>query len=419
MSGHPPGLQIIIDPTDDIATVRAVQALTSQREQVLVVPVTPMATSTVGIARDILRALGKRRDKGTPIVRHDVSLGAARRWLLAHGIDLVAVLYAQNIAKGVVGELTRELHESEIELSLIYTTAQPGVRPTHQLDDLLHKARKGDRQAATDTWPEVPAVHPLRLRYECRWTLSTEEFSHVDALLQDTYGRFGKWLSGHPRASKIELRRALSVVLACRDENQLRIRASAADLALISARRSIEPHTIDVDNLVRASLQGADAESVLRQLDPLSATRRAVDCMTSLPTDLLSLIGRDQISASRFLGAEPTAEIKPLLLALDLDGGWRHPGRPPTHVAGAPAMPQLSGKIESIQGVLHELLHTERKRLRRDLIHRAFRGEVNRMCAEDVLRIDENYCVATDVARYGMYQLYDAPIRRGLLHANR
>jgi len=259
-------------------------------------------------------------------------------------------------------------------------------------------------------------VHALRFRYECRWTLSTDDFAKVDQLLQDTYGRFGKWLSEHPRADQAELGRALSIVLACRDENQLMIRSKAADLALISAGCPVTTDQIGSADVVRRRLQEPQARGLLRHFDPLPATHEAVNYATGLPEDLRWLIGRDQISAAEFIGTKPSGQLMPLLRALDLDGGWRHFGRAPTHTAGAPSGLRLSGDIETIQNLLHELLHTERKRLRLGLIHSDIHAEVLRLCRDDIVLIADNYCVATDVARYGMYQIYDAPIRRGPLH---
>lgn len=408
-------LQIIVDPSDDIATVRAVQALQSTRRHLLVVAVTPTATSTTGLALDVLRALGKRREHGAPVPRHTVSLQAARRWLSAHGIDHVAVLYAQNITDDVVAELKRALAEDGVRLSLVYTSGQVGVRRTHDLDDLLNEPEDGARRSAGTRWPRVPAVHALRFRYECRRTLSPDDFAQVDAVLQDTYGRFGKWLSEHPRADQDELDRALSLVLACRDQNQLTIRSKAADLALISARRSIRTDRIGRSAVVRRHLSEDRMRELLRKLDPLSAAYEAVNYATGLPADLRWLLGRDQVSADEFIGTEPSAHLRPLLIALDLNGGWRHFGRAPTHSAGAPSGPMQPRDIETIQDLLHELLHTERKRLRLGVIHSDLHAEVLRLCRDDIVTIADNFCEATDVARYSMYQLYDAPIRAGLL----
>jgi len=413
MSADESRLQIIVDPSDDIATVRAVQALPSSRKHLLVVAITPTATSTSGLAWDILRALGKRREQRTPLARHNASLMAARRWLAAHRIEHLAVLYAQNIGAAVIAELKHALAEDKIRLSLIYTNGHAGVRPTHTLEDLLSGAEEHGRPGGRVRWPNLPGVHALRFRYECRWALSTDDFAQVDALLQDTYGRFGKWLSGHPRANQHELGRAVSIVLACRDQNQLTIRSKAAELALMSARRSGTAAPIDSTVVVRRHLREDQAGELLRHLDPLVATREAVSYATGLPDDLQRLIGRDQISAYEFLGTEPPAELMPLLRALDLNGGWRHVGRPPTHTAGAPSGPRPSGDVETVQALLHELLHTERKRVRLSLIHSDLHAEVLRLCRDDILLIADNYCLATDVARYGVYQIYDAPLRRG------
>lgn len=290
---------------------------------------------------------------------HPFQLVPARRWLSAYGIGHVAVRYAQHMTEAVVAELKQALAEDHIRLSLIYTSGRVGVRATHDRDDLLNEAEEARRPNAPASWPRVPAVHALRFRYECRWTLSTDDFARVDALFQDACGRFGKSLCEHPRANQDELGRASSLVLACRDQNQLTIRSKAADLALISARRSIGTGRVG-SAVLRRHLPEDRMRERLRQLDPLSAACEAVNYATGLPDDLRWLLGRDQVCSDEFIGTEPSPQLRPLLSALDLNGGWRPFGRAPTHSAGAPAGPRQPGDVETIQGLLHELLHTER-----------------------------------------------------------
>ncbi len=167
----------------------------------------------------------------------------------------------------------------------------------------------------------------------------------------------------NPVARAHEVSRAVSVVLACIDENQLTIRSTAADLALISARRSVTTQSLAIAPIVRRHIRQRRARQLLNGIDPWLATREAFDYSTELPADLVWLIGSDQISANTFVGTTPSEQITPLLRAVDLNGGWRHAGRGTTLVAGSSSTDAQLGQISTIQHLPFELLHTERRRL--------------------------------------------------------
>jgi hypothetical protein len=406
-----PRTRVVVDPDDDIATVKALYALQASAVDTVVVPVTPRATHFRGLVWDILRALGKRRSPQAPVPYWELSWLAVTRWALAHGVCDLIVLYAQHIDEPLIPNLQRAVEEAGARLTLVYTRSTERVTTTATLDDVLTHQTARKAPAITQAWPAVPASHPLRFRYDCRLKLDKEGFLTVDAVLQDVYGRLGKWLAMNRATSTQEVARAVSVVLACWDDRQLTIRGKAADLALISARRPDTVESLGVTPVIRYQIRRERAVKLLAPIDPMVAARELVDYATELPPNLVALIGRDQITATTFMGEQPTPSITPLLRALAFDGGWRHSGRASTHSAGAPADATTHPNIDTLNGLLYETLHSGRRAIHLSLIPENLAHAVRALTEEDVLWLQDNYCGATNIAEYSIFQKQDAPIR--------
>jgi hypothetical protein len=206
-------------------------------------------------------------------------------------------------------------------------------------------------------------VHALRLRYECRLSLNSDQFTKVETVLGDVLGRLTRWLDTQSDIETLDLRRAVSAVIKCPDERERLVRAAGADLALIAARPS--------------------ASTNRRQL---------------LPPDLLeSKAGPDSPEAHE---------------------GWCHPERSSAHKTTAMEGFRRSsrGAITTIEELLHELLYTDRKRVHSSRIPGELKEPIEELCTQDILGYDaDDQCSATPVARYGAFQRIAMPIRKDAL----
>ena len=95
---------VIVDPGDDVATIRAIQELAAREPAVLAVNIAPDSRSTPALVWAILRALGKRVEY-LERTRFKVFWEDAVRWLVAHRIAEVVELCAQHLRGGTAEEL--------------------------------------------------------------------------------------------------------------------------------------------------------------------------------------------------------------------------------------------------------------------------------------------------------------------------
>jgi hypothetical protein len=351
--------QVIVDYDDDVATVRAVKALRQIRSDMLVVSVSPTASSTIDLPRDILREHARVTDEGARVPHYDWSWAAALRWLQASGVSDLVMLYAQHIERGYIEPLAARLQDGQIRLTLVYTGDSDYVQPNILLDELLEQAATGQRdRARTNDWPVIPAVHALRLRYECRLSLSSDQFTEVEDVLHDVFGRLSRWLDTQPDVELLDLSRAVSSVVKCTDERQLQVRSAGADLALISARRS--------------------ANTTSRRL-----------------------------SRTNLLESKASPDDR------EADGGWRRSNHHRAHTTVKSSDHSSRRAITTIEELLHELLYTDRRRVHHSRIPGDLKESIDDLCAQDVLGYDaDDQCSATAVARYGAFQQLAMPIRR-------
>jgi hypothetical protein len=113
-------VDVIVDPGDDVATMRAIQELAAREPAVLAVSIAPDSRSSPALVWAILRALGKRVEY-LERTRVKVFWEDAVRWLVAHRIAEVVVLCAQHLRGGTAEELELHVRRLGIALTFIYS----------------------------------------------------------------------------------------------------------------------------------------------------------------------------------------------------------------------------------------------------------------------------------------------------------
>lgn len=227
-------VDVVVDPDDDIATLRAIRRLAVQQPSVLAVGIAPDSRTAPAVAWAILRSLGKRIEhlEGETPQWH-----MAETWLKAHQLAELVVLRAQHLNPARRHELARLGERTGVAITLVYSGhGAAGQGATLSLEELLtRKRRPPATEARSPPWPSVPRSHPLRVRRDCARALSRDEFGRVDALLFATSDRFDQWLREHPRRSRRQLCRAVAVLRIADDPNQRYLRDCAVTVTLDSA----------------------------------------------------------------------------------------------------------------------------------------------------------------------------------------
>jgi hypothetical protein len=237
-------VEVIVDPDDDIATVKAVRELAARTSGLLVVSIVPGLRSDTEVVWAILRALGKRveylrRSSGK------VWWNDAKTWLTAHLINEIVVLCAQQLDDRILDEFKSRLRASGIALTLVYGgPARARTAATASLGAYLTKQHDPPpRHSEHQLWPRVPRSHPLRFRYDCSQQLEPAEFARVERLLRDSVMTLGGWCWAIEPSTRAEIEPALRLVSAATDPEQAYIRQRGAELALIDHQIPIQPTT--------------------------------------------------------------------------------------------------------------------------------------------------------------------------------
>jgi hypothetical protein len=239
-----PGIDVVLDSEDELATTQAIHRLAAAEPGVLAVRIAPDARTTPALIWAILRPLGKRLGN---LAGEVPTSRMAQTWLKAHQITELVVLHAQHLTPARHDELSHLIERIAITATLIYTGhGATGRHATTTLATLLARPRRScPSEARAAPWPELPASHPLRLRHDCRLALSEDELRRVDGLLFASYNILERWLLAHPRATDEQLHRAVDVMRIAHDPSQRCIRDCAITAALNSALpilRALNPH---------------------------------------------------------------------------------------------------------------------------------------------------------------------------------
>jgi hypothetical protein len=314
-------VEVIVDPDDDIATVTAVRELAARDPGLLAISIGPRLRSDTEVIWAILRALGKRvehlrRSSGK------VWWIDAEKWLTAHRIIEIVVLYPQHLGDRRLDELNARLRALEIALTLVYggparvrTAATTNLGPylTRQRDPLR-------RHSEHESWPRVPRSHPLRFRYDCWRALEPDEFARVERLLCDSMITLGGWCWAMEPSTQDAIERAVRLVSAAPDPEQAYIRQCGPELALIEHQIPI-PRATPLA-LTPCATTAEQIETIHVYTDPATAGYHLAKLITGLPDRLLAMIGRDQISDDAILECIVPEVARPILRAIEDKNHW-------------------------------------------------------------------------------------------------
>ena len=152
-------VSVILDPDNDVATVRAVHRLAADEPTVLAVAIAPDARTPAGVVWAILRALGKRIDK---LATATPTWPDATCWLIAHAIQELAS-WAHNLTPASTRSLLDLAHRADLQLTLVRKKRhRPRRHRTPRHDDAPEASRPPTRAPqsahATDSLAASPAV---------------------------------------------------------------------------------------------------------------------------------------------------------------------------------------------------------------------------------------------------------------------
>jgi len=404
-----PAVDVIVDRDDDIATVRTIHRLVTSHPTILAVSIAPDSRAAAAVVWAILRALGKRTEK---LGGHTPRWSDAEVWLRAHEIGEVVVLHAEHLADTRERELCELGGRAGITVTFVYSGSDAAFRqPTITLDELIARRRPVCRaDPAPAPWPRVPRSPPLRLRYDCVWSLPPEEFYRVDQLLFDACQALTRWLAVHPRAPRAQLAKAAAVVRSGQDANQRYIRHCATAIALLGA--SI--HRLPPQPPLRArSLDSVEIEEALTYTSPPHAGFRLAEQLTGLPPDLLQLVGGDQITYDSLLDLPVPSSSRPVLRALSsANRAVLEP--PPGHTHAAQSdMPhdrlEAALTYDRFAGIMARLIGGRRECIPAARLSRSIRGRLRELQASKIVEFDADVYRVSTIALYSSYQLPAPP----------
>jgi hypothetical protein len=383
-------VDVIVDRQDDIATVKAIHALSAREPGVLAVSILPGLRSETEVIWAILRALGKRVEQLTPNIK--VWWIDAERWLTAHRINEIALLCAQHLDEHMIDELKAHVcRRPGIALALIYgRPVRAGTAAMTDLGAYLSRTRdpppRGDQ---AEPWPVVPRSHPLRFRYDCWRELEPEQFARVERRLFGCMTMLGGWCRSTEPSRLPEIERAYRIIIAADDPELAYTRRCGAKLALIThqiptllaAPLSLRPHAVTARQL----------DAVHAYTNPARAGYHLAKLITRLPDELLALIGRDQITAEAILGCPVPDAARPILRAIEdrhepvLDIPWRAPGEPSEDATDQDITTELPSVERDFATALGSLLHGRSVRIPSRDLSRTVRARFEALRADGML----------------------------------
>lgn len=403
---------MIVDPRDDVATIRAIHDLAAREPAVLAVNIAPDSRSSPAVVWAILRALGKRVEY-LERTRVKVFWEDAVRWLAAHRIAEMVVLCAQHLRGGTAQELELHATRLRIALTLVYggRVRTPREATTTLGAFLARPRRPPPAGRVARGWPRVPRSHPLRLRYDCKQRLSPDEFARVDQLLVGSLKTLGAWRWSYGYVTRWQVARVLPVVSAADDPEQAHVRRCGAELALLGAGIPV-PRTRPL-RLWGRSLTNAQIDAVRAHTSPWVAGYVLAELVTGLPAELLGLIGGDQISEKAILGCPVPERARAVLRAL----GDRHePVLAPPAGAVAEPPPATRGDWTSpdraFAAAVGWILRSPGATVPAGEMPAAVRARFEQLRAEKIVELKRGAYRASAIALYSSYRSTQANAAR-------
>ncbi len=413
-----PAVDVIVDPDNDVATVRAVHRLAAEEPTVLAVAIGPDCRTAPAVVWAILRALGKRIDH---LAGASPGWPDATSWLTAHDIHELVVLGAQRLTPPVLRDLLTVAHNAELRLTLVRNdTAQPDSahEASITLEQLLSRPRATCRpRVRAQPWPSVPRSAALRLRFDCLYALTRDEFALVDRLLSATFNTADGWLSAHYNATPHRLASVVAVMTSASDAEQRHIRRCAVTAALLLHGIATSPPPQAHEQAARTA-NAADIDEALAHTDAATATYRLAASITGLEPELLALLASDQITHDTIAGHAVPQRGTPILLALGERSG-------PTFRRAAsklaPADPRARERPtragvskhrdvhDLVAVVLEQLMFGRARSIGRTALPANVQAELDALAADGILDARTGTYRASHIALYSCYQLSYAP----------
>jgi len=379
-------VDVLVDRADDVRTTRAIHALARSEPSVLAISIAPDARMAAGVIWAVLRPLGKRSEylAGRPGWHH------AQIWLAAHRIAEVVVLRAHHLTDDCGSALRACLQAAGVRRATFVYSGPIKAAPasTTTLAHLLERPRHAlPAEPTASCWPIVPRTHPLRLRYECARVLSDDEFRQVEALFAAAFRTLAGWLYMNYRPTP----GAVAVVTAAREPEQAFVRRCGAELALI--RQGLPAPHVGHALVDPSRNRKADLARPRAYTDPAHAGYELVGEITGLSTELLEMIGGDQLDSTTILGAPAPPEAQPVLRAIasSCEPVLLKPPRSPDRDTSGPRRVHLLKRpvdrptSTGLLDVLYLLLDRGRHAIRPDQIDAVTRSELDQLRADGII----------------------------------
>lgn len=381
---HETQVDIVVDRTDDVANVHALQSLAHSSPTVLTIAIPPGFAVPPGpglLAAEILWALGKRRS--TRWKDPNTSQGDADVWLRANQIRELVILQAQHLPANAPHHLTPWAEIRDIDIALLYCGANLHVQPTTTIDAFLNRPR---RPAAAErpppAWPRIEEVDLLDYRTQCLRQLSDAEYRRVDRAYHGSATRIRWFFDGWRRASRDELGRAVAFASATEDDELRDILMNGALAGLVTLGRALpetppirppfEPHRVSQQQLTE----------FLEDINPWRAAIRFLRHWTHLSDRRLSVLGSEQFTATTVAGIEFPDEMRPIFRAVIRSGTTDHPWTPFSGGLWVSTqrwiVPETDPRIDETDTPRSEASYTDPPELVAQILSRALAGPFRR-----------------------------------------
>lgn len=323
-------VDILVDRTDDVANVHALQRLARACPTLLTVAIPAGVVMPPGAglgAEEIVWALGKRPSRRwkDPYPRQ----GDADLWLRANQIRELVILQAQHLPAHALDQLRPWAESRDLDLALLYCGEDPHAQPTTTIESFLNKPRRPAFAAEPrSAWPQIEPVDLLDYRTQCFCQLSDDEYRRVDRAFHGSATRIRWFFSGWRRASRDELGRAVAFASATKDDQLHDILMHGAIAGLLTLGRALpdrppvrppfEPHPVSRQQLTE----------FVEDINPWRAAIRFLRHWTHLSDHQLSVIGAEQVTGTTVAGIEIPDEMRPIFRAVIPSGTIDHPWEP-------------------------------------------------------------------------------------------
>lgn len=242
---------LISDPADSLRARRL--AAHAAGPGVAVCRATPGAVPTQ-LARDVLRALGKRMDVADTPRQAERLWPRAATWMLAENVYELIVLRGHLLPADSITQLlgamrdgtrlTLFVHNPKTPAELRQALLDADVFVRHaELDDYAPPpaAKATPQQPAQTRWPVLPRDDFLFFLHACGETLDGDQFDRVRGIVSAARHATDRWLDAHvaargPAAQRPSRRRVLAFLEAlthCDDSEEALARLRGAQIALL------------------------------------------------------------------------------------------------------------------------------------------------------------------------------------------